>query len=170
MGAWLRNPGQLPRASNHKYLHTATQGPRVYLVRKSLWLEAYVVSQPGRCPGWARGGGLDSPKTRRVSKTLLAAPQGPQTSVVRYKFWLGAYFEFQSMGWPGWAWEGWWELWWEAINARGSRPHKGGFAQNTTQQTILKPCTLSHPSLVAGAQLPQSLRGPGSCCPWPPAR
>jgi len=49
--------------------------------------------------------------------------------MTRLRFWLGAYVEFQPVGWLGWAWGGLCEVWWEGVNARGSRPHEGGFAK-----------------------------------------
>ena len=49
--------------------------------------------------------------------------------MTRLRFWLGAYVEFQPVGWPGWAWGGLCEVCWEGDNARGSRPHEGGFAK-----------------------------------------
>ena len=36
--------------------HTATQGPRIHLVRYEFWLGAYVKFQPVGWPGWAWGG------------------------------------------------------------------------------------------------------------------
>ena len=66
---------------------------------------------------------------QNVATSLHTAPQGPRIYMTRYKFWLGAYVEFQPVGWPGWAWGGLCEVWWEGDNARGSRPHKWGFAK-----------------------------------------
>jgi hypothetical protein len=44
---------------------------------------ANVEFQPGRCRGWARGGGLDPSKTKLVSNTLHTAPQGPRIHLTR---------------------------------------------------------------------------------------
>jgi hypothetical protein len=57
-------------------------------------------------------------------------------SWVRYECLLGAYVKFQPEGWPGCAWGGLCEVWWEGGNARGSRPHKGGFAKKKRMQEI----------------------------------
>jgi hypothetical protein len=36
------------------------------------------------------------------------------------------------------AWGGLCEVWWEAINARSSRPHEGGFANKALQTVLLE--------------------------------
>jgi hypothetical protein len=56
--------------------------------------------------------------------------------MARYEFWLGACVEFQPVGLPGWAWGGLCEVWWEGDNARGSRPHEGGFVMVRVLQMV----------------------------------
>ena len=81
LGAWLRNFGQLPNIKFcSKTLHTVPQSPRIHLVRLSFWLGAYVESQPGRCHGWAWGGGLDPPKTKNVFYIFTQRTPGLQNS------------------------------------------------------------------------------------------
>ena len=99
LGSFLERPLELSNIKIcSKTSRTAPQGPRFHLTRYEFWLGAYVESQPGRCPGWAWGGGLDPPKTKLVSNTSHTAPQGPIINLVRYEFWLGAYVEFQPVG------------------------------------------------------------------------
>ena len=81
-----------------KPLHTAPQCPRIHLTRWSLWLGAYVESQPGRCPGWAWGGGLDPPKIERCSISSHTAPKGPKIHLVWYEFWLNSFGQVSACG------------------------------------------------------------------------
>jgi len=77
--AWLRNPGSflgLPNINScSETAHTALQVPIINLPRYRFRLGAYVGSKPGRCPGWAWGGGLGPQKIKLVYNTSHTTPQ-----------------------------------------------------------------------------------------------
>ena len=83
-------------------------------------------------PRWAWGGGLDPPKTKCCSISPHIASQGPRIYDT-VKVLVRSLCRVSAVGWPGWAGGGLCEVWWEGDNAKGSRPHEGGFAKKRTR-------------------------------------
>jgi len=130
LGAWLRNPGQLPGASKDKMLlRNFTHGTpgsqnlsdTVKLLVRSLW---WVTAREVPWVGLGRSSGPS--QTKICPSSPHTAPQGPRIYPTRLKDWLGSYVKFQPVGWPGWAWGGLCEVWREGDKARGPR---GGLRQ-----------------------------------------
>ena len=86
--AWLRILGsflELPNIKTcSKTLHTLPQGPQTILVRYKVRFEAYVKSQPGRCPGWAWGGLCEVWCEQCCDPTVYGTVDG---NTVRYRYY-----------------------------------------------------------------------------------